>query len=176
MIRLHQALQILSVTTLAHLIGCSAIPGNQTSPGPPSEVVVTGQMDDMMQYYDSLRKQSPPELARVHERVRQNFAQNKSDANRIRLVLVLILPNTSFRDVASALHLLNEWPRDLKPASNLQSFRNLLVALLTEHQRLSHSVDEVNQKLKEEQKRTDTLQHQINAIKSMEKNLILIEP
>jgi len=32
------------------------------------------------------------------------------------------------------------------------------------------------QKLKEEQKRADTLQHQIDAIKSMEKNLILIEP
>ncbi len=175
-----QALQILPVITVVLLIGCSTIPGNQPAPSPPSappsELIVTGQMDDMMQYYDSLRKQSPAELAKIHDRVKQNFAQNKSDANRIRLVLLLILPNTSFRDIHSALHLLNEGPREPKPANNLQSFRNLLAALLTEQQRLGNSLDESSQKLKEEQKRVDTLQHQIDAIKSLEKNLILIEP
>lgn len=176
MSRARQALQILPIVTLALLIGCSTVPENQTPPCPPSELTVTGQMDDMMQYYDSLRKQSPPELAKVYDRVKQNFAQNKSDANRVRLVLLLILPNTSFRDIPSALHLLNEGPRDPKPANNLQSFRNLLAVLLAEQQRLSNSLDESSQKLKEEQKRADTLQHQIDAIKSMEKNLILIEP
>ena len=116
----------------------------------------------------------PPELAKIYDRVKQNFAQNKSDANRIRLVLLLTLPNTSFRDVPSALHLLNEWPRDSKHVNNLQSFRNLLAALLAEQQRLSNNLEEASQKLKEEQKRADTLQNQIDAIKSMEKNLILI--
>ena len=47
-----------------------------------------------MQYYDSLRKQSPSELVKVYDRVKQNFGQNKSDANRIRLALLLTLPNT----------------------------------------------------------------------------------
>jgi cell division septum initiation protein DivIVA len=60
--------------------------------------------------------------------------------------------------------------------NNLQSFRNLLAALLTEQQRLSNHLEETSQKLKEEQKRADTLQHQIDAIKNMEKNLILIQP
>jgi len=138
-------------------------------------LVVTGQMDDMMQYYDSLRKQASPELAKVYDRVKQNFAQNKSDANRIRLVLLLTLPNMPFRDIPGAVNLLNEWPRDVKP-NNLQSFRNLLAAFLAEHQRLSNSVEEVAQKLKEEQKRADMLQHQIDALKSMERNLILIQP
>ncbi|HTJ55046.1 MAG TPA: dihydrolipoamide acyltransferase [Nitrosospira sp.] len=171
------ALRIFSVAILALLVGCVAVPENQPAPcPPPSEVVVTGQMDDMMQYYDSLRKQSSSELAKIYDRVKQNFGQNKSDANRIRLALLLTLPNTSFRDVSAALHLLNDWPRDSKHANNLQSFRNLLAALLAEQQRLSNNLEEASQKLKEEQKRADTLQHQIDAIKSMEKNLILIEP
>jgi hypothetical protein len=170
-------LRILPLTTVAFLIGCATVPEIQPAPcPPPSDVIVTGQMDDMMQYYDSLRRQSPPELAKIHERVKQNFGQNKSDANRLRLVLLLTLPNTSFRDIPAALHLLNEWPRDPKQANNLQSFRNLLAALLADQQRLSNNLDEASQKLKEEQKRADTLQHQIDAIKSMEKNLILIEP
>jgi hypothetical protein len=171
------ALRVLPLAILAFLAGCAAIPENQPAPcPPPSEVVVTGQMDDMMQYYDSLRKQSSSELAKIYDRVKQNFGQNKSDANRIRLALLLTLPNTSSRDVSAALHLLNEWPRDSKHGNNLQSFRNLLAALLTEQQRLSNNLEEASQKLKEEQKRADTLQHQIDAIKSMEKNLILIEP
>jgi hypothetical protein len=175
MSRVRQKLQIL--ITASFLTGCSTVPENQPPPcPPPSEVVVTGQMDDMMQYYDSLRKQSPPELVKVYDRVKQNFGQNKSDANRIRLVLLLALPNTSFRDVPSALHLLNDWPRDSKQVNNLQSFRNLLAALLAEQQRLSNHLEETSQKLKEEQKRADTLQHQIDAIKNMEKNLILIQP
>jgi cell division septum initiation protein DivIVA len=70
------------------------------------------------------------------------------------------------------MHLLNEWPKDSKSASNLQSFRNLLAGLLAEQQRLSHSIEELSQKLKDEQKRAETLQSQIDAIKSMEKNLL----
>jgi len=171
-----RGLRIFAIAILAFLAGCVTAPDNQPSPCPPSEVVVSGQMDDMMQYYDSLKKQSPSELARVYDRVKQNFGQNKSDANRIRLALLLTLPNASFRDIPAALHLLNEWPRDSKHANNLQSFRNLLAALLADQQRLSSNLEEASQKLKEEQKRADTLQHQIDAIKSMEKNLILIEP
>jgi hypothetical protein len=37
-------------------------------------------------------------------------------------------------------------------------------------------MEELSQKLKDEQKRVETLQSQIEAIKSMEKNLILREP
>ena len=169
-------LRLLPAVALALVAACSTVVENQKPVGPlPSDLIVTGQMEDMMQYYDSLRRQPPAELARVYDKVKQNFVQNKSDANRTRLVLLLILPNTSFRDITSALYLLNEWPRDAKPITGLQSFRNLLMALLAEQQRLTHNMDELSLKLKEEQKRVEILQKQIEAIKSMEKNLILRE-
>ena len=145
------------------------------SPALP-ETPVNGQMDDMMQYYESVRKQPAADLGRLHEKVKQNFAQNKSDVNRARLVLLLILPNSPFRDLNSAIYLLNEWPRDAKTTTSLQSFRNLLASLLAEQQRVNHGMEELSQKLKDEQKRVETLQSQIEAIKSMEKNLILREP
>jgi hypothetical protein len=143
---------------------------------PAVDVPVACQMDDMMQYYESLRKQPAADLGRVYDKVKQNFAQNKSDENRARLVLFLILPNSSVRDLNSAVNLLNEWPRDTKSPTSLQSFRNLLASLLVEQQRLNHGMEELSQKLKDEQKRVETLQSQIEAIKSMEKNLILREP
>ena len=158
---------------LAFVAACAGLPEDQPYVT-PADPVVTGQMDDMMEFYESVRKQPSAELARVYDKVKQNFVQNKSDSNRARLVLLLILPNTSFRDITSAVYLLNEWPRDSHP-TNLQSFRNLLASLLAEQQRLTHSVEELSQKLKDEQKRVETLQNQIDAIKSMEKNLILRE-
>ena len=169
-------LWLVPVAALMFLAACAAIESVESpravEPPPAELVVVTGQMDDMMEFYDSIRRQSPAELSRVYDKAKQSFIRNKSDTNRARLVLLLILPNTSFRDVTSATHLLNEWPKDSKSANNLQSFRNLLAGLLVEQQRLSHSVEELSQKLKDEQKRAETLQSQIDAIKSMEKNLL----
>jgi hypothetical protein len=174
----HRKSRVLAAVMLALVAACSTITENQQpAAGPvPSDLMVTGQMEDMMLYYDSLRRQPPAELTRVYDKVKQNFVQNKSDANRARLVLILILPNTSFRDTGSALYLLNDWPREGRPATGLQSFRSLLTVLLAEQQRLTHSADELSQKLKEEQKRVEMLQNQIEAIKSMEKNLILRGP
>jgi uncharacterized protein YeeX (DUF496 family) len=86
------------------------------------------------------------------------------------------MPNTSFRDVTSALYLLNEWPREAKTFNHLLSFRNLLAGQLTEQQRLSSSAEELSQKLRDEQKRVETMQNQIDAIKSMEKNLLREQP
>jgi hypothetical protein len=172
--RMRQKLRILPAIMLAFVAACAGLPEDQPYVT-PADPVVTGQMDDMMEFYESVRKQPSAELARVYDKVKQNFVQNKSDSNRARLVLLLILPNTSFRDITSAVYLLNEWPRDSHPATNLQSFRNLLASLLAEQQRLTHSVEELSQKFKDEQKRVETLQNQIDAIKSMEKNLILRE-
>jgi hypothetical protein len=157
----------------------SIMPENlATAAAPPvsADVPVAGQMDDMMQYYESLRKLPTADLGRIYDKVKQNFAQNKSDVNRARLVLLLILPNSPVRDLNSAVNLLNEWPRDTKTPTSLQSFRNLLANLLVEQQRLNHGMEDLSQKLKDEQKRVETLQSQIEAIKSMEKNLILREP
>lgn len=171
-----ETIRIFLAIAVVSLIGCSTIPEQQPCEcPPPPDTVVTGQMDDMMQYYESLRKLAPSDLAKLHERVKQNFVQNKSDANRLRLVLLLTLPQTSFRDIPQAVTLLNEWPRDARP-SNLQSFRNLLAAFLADQQRLGNNLEEASHKLKDEQKRADMLQHQIDALKSMEKNLILIQP
>jgi hypothetical protein len=157
--------------------GCAILPHTRSMAPSQQEVVLTGQMDDMMEFYESLRKLSAPELSRVYDKVKQNFVQNKSDANRIRLVLLLIMPQTSFRDVNSALYLLNEWPRgETKTFNYLLSFRNLLAAQLLEQQRLSNSTEELGQKLRDEQKRVETMQNQIDAIKSMEKNLLREQP
>ena len=163
----------LFLVAISILAGCtvSSPPRSVIEPLFCEEKPAMDEMDEMLAFYESARKQSPADLGRTYDKAKQGFAQSKSDANRARLALLLILPNTQFRDLSAALHLLSEWPRDTKPAS-LQSFRHLLAGMLTEQQRLSHSVEELSQKLKDEQNRVEMLQSQIDAIKNMEKDLL----
>jgi predicted RNase H-like nuclease (RuvC/YqgF family) len=178
-----QRLLALAMIPMLFLVtACTSIEHHDPHEEPSHEAVaaVTGdtvpgntvmsEIDEMMEFYDSIRKQSAPDQGRVYEKAKQSFAQNKSDTNRARLILLLILPNTTFRDVPSALNLLNELRR--RDSTSMQGFKTLLTSLLTEQQRLQHHVEELSQKLKDEQKRVETLQSQIDAIKSMEKNLL----
>ena len=169
-------LWVLLTMILVTLNACSTIPANQ----PPIVILPTqplaitpGQLEVLMQYYEYIRKMPVTELVKEHEKAKQNLILARSDTARAELALLLILPNTSFRDTGAALNLLNEFPKDAKLPTSMRSFKHLLSALLAEQQRINGSVNELLQKLKEEQKHSEVLKNQIDDIKSMERNLIL---
>jgi len=163
---------ILLAVTLATLSACASLPG-QSHPaktGWASSLIVTSPADELLLYFDYLRKQPAAELAKEYDKARQSLTQARTDVNRIRLALLLALPNTSFHDTAAALTLVNESLKDTRsPSSGLHGLANLLSASLTEQQRIT---DDLSQKWKDEQKRADGLQDKVDAIKNMEKNLI----
>ncbi|BBJ22306.1 hypothetical protein W01_02330 [Candidatus Nitrotoga sp. AM1P] len=140
---------------------------------PPPIVIPPSQLEVLMQYFESIRKMSATELVKEHDKAKQNLILTKGDTARAELALLLILPNTSFRDTGAALNLLNELPKEAKLSASMRSFKQLLSTLLTEQQRINGSANELSQKLKEEQKYSEVLKNQIDNIKSMEKNLIL---
>jgi len=162
---------------LATLNACSTIPANQPSPiviSPPQSLAITpSQLEVLMQYYEHIRKLPATELIKEHDKAKQNLILARSDTTRAELALLLTLPNTSFRDTGAALNLLNEFSKDAKLSASMRSFKQLLTVLLTEQQRINNSVNELSQKLKEEQKHSEVLKNQIDDIKSMERNLIL---
>ncbi len=170
---------ILSVLILATLGACTNFPSqfHTANKGWTPSLIVTSQADELLQYYDFARKLSASELTKEYEKARQNLAQSKVDGNKLRLALLLTLPNTSFKDNATAQTLVNDILKDNK-ASNpgLHALANLLSASLAEQQEMAQkNKDEqkdLTQKWKDEQKRADGLQEKVDAIKSMEKNLI----
>ena len=171
---------VLLTMILVTLNACSTIPANQPPPIapivilPPQPLAITpSQLEVLMQYYEYIRKMPATELVKEHDKAKQNLILAKSDTTRAELALLLILPNTSFRDTGAALNLLNEFPKDAKLPTSMRSFKHLLSALLAEQQRINGSVNELSQKLKEEQKHSEVLKNQIDDIKSMERNLIL---
>jgi len=165
-----------------------------TIPLVPKPLAITpSQLEVLMQYYDYIRKMPVTELIKEHSEAKKNFILTKSDAARAELALLLVLPDTSFRDTGAALDLLNEFPKDAKLTASMLSFKHLLSALLTEQQLINENVKELSkklknmdeqseklknvkelsQKLKEEQKHSEVLEKKIDDIKSMEKSLIL---
>ncbi len=171
----------LIAMVLIILNACSTIPNQRNQPSQPPIVmlppqplaIAPSQLEVLMQYYDNIRKMPVTELVKEHDRAKQNLILSRSSSARAELALLLILPNTSFRDTSAALNLLNEWPKDAQLSTSMRSFKHLLSVLLAEHQRINSSLNELSQKLKEEQKYSEILKSQIDNIKSMEKNLIL---
>ena len=160
------------------LNACSTIPSQPSQPPlvmlPPQPLsTAPSQLEILMQYYDYIRKLPVTELVKEHGKAKLNLILARSDSARAELALLLALPNTSIRDTGAALNLLNEWPKDAKLSTDMRSFKHLLSALLAEQLRINSSVNELSQKLKEEQKHSEVLKNQIDDIKSMEKNLIL---
>ncbi|MDR3392670.1 MAG: dihydrolipoamide acyltransferase [Sulfuriferula sp.] len=163
---------MLSIAALATLGACANLPG-QTHPanaGWTPSLIVTSQAEELLLYYDYARKLPTPDLVREYDKARQNMALAKTEVNRLRLALLLSLPGAPFHDNAAALALANEQLKDIKSTNpGLHGLAGLLAVSLADQQRTS---DELMQKLKDEQKRADSLQDKVDAIKNMEKNLI----
>lgn len=164
-----QRFRILPAILLASLAACSNLPpgpAHTAAAGWSPPLLVTSQVEELMQYYDYLRKQPAAELVKEYDKARQNLAQSRTDVNRVRVAMLLALPNAPFHDTAAALGLLNEVVKETKTASHgVRGLASMMAMLIAEQQELS-------QKLKDEQKRADALQGQVDGIKNMEKNLI----
>ena len=161
---------------LVTLTACSTIPACPppiVMLPPPPITIPPSQLEVLMQYFESIRKMSVPELVKEHEKAKQNLILAKSDIARAELALLLILPNTPFRDTGAAHNLLNELPKEAKLSTSMRSFKHLLTTLLAEQQHINGSANELLQRLKEEQKYSEVLKNQIDNIKDMEKNLFL---
>lgn len=124
-----------------------------------------------MQYYEQLRTETREALTQEYNDVKKQFSDNQNDEVRARYTLLLSLPNTSFHNTATALHLLNEWPKKSELSTDTTNFRNLLILLLNEQQALSSKIRNLSQKLDVETKRSRALQQQVEDIKDMEKSL-----
>ncbi len=97
-----------------------------------------------------------PELAREHDAARQAYGRARSDYNRVRLAMVVALPNTSFYDEPRALDLLDPIAKNAE--SRLSGLASLLVSQIQERRRLDANAQALQQKL--------------DALKSLERSLI----
>lgn len=113
-------------------------------------------LERLLDYFRALRRLSAAELAREHENARAAFVRTRSDYDRVRLALLLSLPNTPFNDEARVLELLEPMMRN--PGSMLQGLAVLVHVMVYEHRRLEQNIGKLQEKL--------------DALKSLERKLL----
>ena len=112
--------------------------------------------ESLLIYYQHLRKLPGAELGREHETARLAYTRARTDFNRVRFAMVLSQPNAAFADDGRALELLD--PVAKNPGARLQGLAQLLSSNLQEQKKLNASVQ--------------GLQLKLDALKSLERNLI----
>jgi hypothetical protein len=113
-------------------------------------------VDSLVMYHEHIRKLPAAELAREHEAARQTYNRDRSAFNRVRLAMMLSLPNTPFNDDGRAIDLLDPVVRDAN--GKLHALALMLTSHLQEQRRLSASLHGLQQKL--------------DALRSLERSLI----
>lgn len=139
----------------------------------PVEQTKTSDTDRIMKFYARLAPMKATELARELEDARQAFEADRSDLNRMQLAVLLSLPGTSFRDDATAIALLSVLVKDkAREDSDLRPLAIWLHAHLLEARRSDEALQQQSVKLKEEQRRAESLQQKLDAILDMEMKMI----
>jgi hypothetical protein len=139
--------------------GCSSVRDAGVGHEPPVKAVAPRPVGDaisLLTYFEYVRKLPPAELAKEHDAVRQQYASLNSNFVRVRYAILLGISGAAFNDDARALELLE--PLLKNPDGNLYTLAYLLSAQI------------------QEQKRGQGLQQKLEALKTLEKDLLEREP
>jgi hypothetical protein len=124
---------------------------------PSVEAEEARQVSELLGYYQRVAQLGPEDQKRELATATQAFNRERSNANRIRLALLYVMPGTSFQDEARAAQLL-EPVATAGGGGAVRQFAGLLHAQVTERMKT--------------QKRADQLKEQVDALRAIEKQLI----
>lgn len=151
---------------LALLAGCaSSGSSGATAPGsikPASKPTPETAATSLLAYFGALHGLSSAELARATEQARKRYLAEKSIDRQLQYALVLSLPGG---DMQRAQQLLEPLLKENAVNPELRALAELLSVNLAERQRLSEN-------LQAETRRADALEHQLEALKNVEKQML----
>jgi len=128
---------------------------------------------EVLAYFQRIKGLSVDALAAEHAVASQALAKRRSDLNRLKLALLLILPRTAFKDEGRAAALANEVANNKAvDAPEMKNLALLLAAFANEQKQQEERLQQLAQKQKDDEKRAEALQQKLDALKSIEKDLI----
>ena len=128
----------------------------------------------LLDYYANLRTKAATGQRQELEELRREFAAGSAEAARIKLAMVYLLPGAAVRNEVQAAQLLDPYARgDTRADSPFRGIAQLLLAHLDQSRRLEVGAQAQAAKLREEQKRSEELQRKLDALKEVERAMIL---
>lgn len=128
---------------------------------------------ELLAYFQHLKALSGNALVAENSAATQALSKQRSDSNRLKLALLLLLPNTAFKDEGRAAALADEVLNNKSADTPQLKHLALLVATVANEQKHQEErIQQLAQKQKDDEKRADALQQKLDALKSIEKDLI----
>ena len=129
-------------------------------------------LSELMHYYDSLQNKSRTELLEEYKYANSHYRESTDMQQRLKLLILLLLPNTSFQSNRVALNLVEDLPEQAETTPDTTAFKNLLVLLLKRQRAANLQIQNLSEKLRSAETEVKTLKNKINAIKIIEKDLM----
>jgi hypothetical protein len=120
-------------------------------------------LERLLSYFEHIRKLPAVDFVRESESARAAFTRTRSDFDRVRLALLLSIPNTALSDDQRAADLLD--PLVKNQNSSLRGFALLMSAHLQERRRLESGMQSLLNNVQ-------GLQQKLDALMSLERSLI----
>lgn len=157
-----------------HITGCAAIESSALNTNKPSLFInKSSEVATLLAYSQRIRSLPHDGLAAEYALANQALAKQRSDSLRLRLALLLTLPNAPFRDDSRGAALAEEvFNNKNGDNAELKALAQYIVTVANEQKRQEERYQLLAQKLKEEEKRAEALQQKVDALKSIEKDLI----
>ncbi len=121
----HTTWPVIVLCLLTFLVSCS-VPAQPRAVLAPVEET---EMEQFFQYFARLRALSRDALQREYAQQESAFVHSRSAVDRLRLALLLSLPDTNFENTTYALELLQEYLNE--PTQSHAQFREIAVFLCT---------------------------------------------
>lgn len=161
---------LIMLAALVLLNACAELPKNQ--PQPPARVVnvetvcAPSNTELLLNFAEHFIDLSLESQKKELTQTSQVANQNKQDINsRIKVAMIYALPNSKLRDSGKAQFLLEELIRD----KTVDKERKSLVGLLADY---TNDTNKLALKARDEQKRGDTLQQQLDELKNIERTMV----
>ena len=140
---------------------------------PPLRLNKTNEVAEVLSFFQRIRAMSPDNLVAEYTLTLHALAMQRTDVNRLRLALLLSLPHTSFHDDSRAAALAEETiTNKVSENPELKPLALYIAAVATEQKRQEERYQMIVQKFKEEERRAGSQQRKLDALKTIEKDLI----
>ncbi len=146
------------------------------SPSPAVERKADGGEADagvsaLLRYARAVRAQPEPLKRRELRRAEQTLVGEPGPEERLRLGLLLLLPDTGFRDVSQARRLLQQVAKD-GASEEQRGLSEILLVLLNENVAEEQARRRIAERWQDEKQQREILHRQLEALKAIEKTLI----
>lgn len=193
--RLRRLFAIASLAAVGLVGACGSLPSSDSGADEHwlKNTDAGNRVESLLHWFDYARRLPTSEWTREHERLRQQWGNDKSDFTRLRLGLLLAAPNAPGREQARAAPFLEPLTRNAdgrdpglralaqlvavdlaerrRLAEELQSTAHQLQSTAQQLQSATQQLQATAQRQKDDAMRANDLEQKLEALKTIEKNL-----